>query len=173
MDVLQSENVTRRTLALWMLEALALQSLGMPPRAFTLILDGSPIPDAATEVFKIVQRDPAWQMAFEATCTSRGIIPGSFRWLEMRSNECYIMKGFPKALHQIAEGISPLVKCNFSAGEPWDVEDLAGISRLWAFEDWREAWHGHKPNFFETKRPLPEWIDIRFEEVLPDESGMD
>lgn len=52
--------------ALWIMEALALLPLGMPKESFTLILDGGEAPEKCSEIFQqIVQRDAAWQAAWE------------------------------------------------------------------------------------------------------------
>jgi hypothetical protein len=72
-DRLRAEDITK-AVGTWVMEALALPSLGMPEDSFTLILDGSPTPKHTSEIFRtVVQRDAAWQTALNLSY-SRGLL---------------------------------------------------------------------------------------------------
>jgi hypothetical protein len=105
--IVPSLSVTKRELAPWIMEAVYLSSFGMPQDAFTLVLDGNPRLDLASEIFAVAQQDASWQTAFER---SDAWLLSSYE--EAWRSASYIMEGFPKAVQDIADGIS-LVKCNF------------------------------------------------------------
>ncbi|KAF1847074.1 uncharacterized protein K460DRAFT_281411 [Cucurbitaria berberidis CBS 394.84] len=162
MDRLVSADVTGRCIAPWIMEALALGRLGMPPESFTLILDGQPTPDKSAQVFEIVQRDAAWQAAFEKCWYEKTNPPD---WFRMRRTQSFIMRGFPEAIHDIVYGHS-IVQCNFELGDTWDIHGLVQMGRNWTMDDWERKWRVHEPKDFGTDPPLPDWYSLRLEEAL-------
>jgi hypothetical protein len=99
------------------MEAVSLPSLGMPQDAFTLILDGNPRPDLASEMFAVAQQDASWQAVSEesdAAMMSR---------YESRRNLSYIMEGFLSAMRDIVDGTS-LVRCNFRPLPNYETDGL-------------------------------------------------
>ncbi|EFQ87693.1 hypothetical protein PTT_16707 [Pyrenophora teres f. teres 0-1] len=77
----------------WIMEALALPSLGMPAQAFTLVLDGNPTPEATSRVFEIAQRDAEWQTASMEAFPPQNVDHGSAGWGNMVANHSYVMRG--------------------------------------------------------------------------------
>ncbi|KAF1992659.1 hypothetical protein P154DRAFT_528316 [Amniculicola lignicola CBS 123094] len=62
-DGLRPKDVTE-AVSLWISEAHALVPSGMPPKAFSLILDGDQIPERTAQIFEeVVQRDATWEAA--------------------------------------------------------------------------------------------------------------
>lgn len=76
-DTLFEKNLTAHSITkdigIWYVEYLELPQLGMPDGSFTLVLDSNPIPHKAAEIFIVVQRDAAWQCAFD-TCYATGLL---------------------------------------------------------------------------------------------------
>ncbi|KAF2249806.1 hypothetical protein BU26DRAFT_504240 [Trematosphaeria pertusa] len=153
------------SVALWIMEAVALPSFGMPPGSLTVILDGDPIPSETVHVFDRVLRDAAWQSALDE-CYARKHIP-SPSWFERRSHKCYRFEGFPAALDDIVKGRS-FIRCNFNPGDVWDVERLVEANRNWSAKEWARQWIDHRPRTFETTVPLPSWLELRREDALPE-----
>jgi hypothetical protein len=111
----------------WIMEALALESVGMPT------------PEISTHIFDVLQRDAAWKSAYEQCIVapiSRLTAP---RWLKIRENHAYIMRGFPEALQEICCGRS-LVKCNFDTGSVQDIDQIVVQGRTWTESEWNGNW---------------------------------
>jgi hypothetical protein len=126
MDRLRAQHVTRRGLAPWVLEALALQQLGMPKESFTLVLNREPTHKNSERTFAtVVQRDAAWQEAFERHCAEKVSAP---LWRKIRSTSSFVARRFPGALRDITAGWS-IAKCNFELGGEWDPEPLVQTAR--------------------------------------------
>ncbi|KAI4614484.1 hypothetical protein J4E83_007138 [Alternaria metachromatica] len=165
MDRLRAGYITNPCLAPWIMEALALDGLGMPPQCFKLKLDGQPTPERSSEVFKVVQRDAAWQTAFERHFAEQHDTPS---WFEMRDNGSYQMRGFPEAITAIVRGTS-IVSCNFDTDTPEDPDTIAQDGRHWTMGEWEQQWRMHEPRAFNTAVPLPGWESLRLsEEALPE-----
>ncbi|KAH4604852.1 hypothetical protein HBH77_160550 [Parastagonospora nodorum] len=155
-----SSQITKRGFAPWIAEALALPSLGMPPEAFKLTLDGNPRPDLATEIFAIAQRDALWQMLFENHNMDNSP-PQSERWSLIRGNWTYITNGFPGAIRDIVEGLS-IVKCNFPTRSDSDadrnrvseIERLIEVNASWAYWHhglWGMHWDSRSVHAYEVR----------------------
>jgi len=144
------------SIALWMVEAYALHTAGMPTKSFTLVLDGHPTPTTTAGVFRIVQRDAAWQLALDEAY-KRELIPTTF--FARRVHPCYHFEAFPQALQDLVNGTNPWITCNFETGELLDVEDILKEHHGWSAEDWDQAWGSHSPASFQTTPPLPPWKD--------------
>ncbi|OIW27072.1 hypothetical protein CONLIGDRAFT_495180 [Coniochaeta ligniaria NRRL 30616] len=143
---LQADYVTRRV-AEYIVEA----SVPEMPAAITLVLDGDPLPELASHIFRdAVQRDAAWQTALDRTFSAaRGAHPDDVFY--KRAMACFFFVGFPEVLramclqhqHQRQRArkapagrgprdgdVSPPpppchVRCNFDPGEPWDDTRVA------------------------------------------------
>jgi len=171
MNVLRSEDISRPSMAPWIMEALSLPSLGMPSQSFNLVLDGSPTLSATARVFKIAQRDAAWQAALVEAFAPQSMNGKSTVWDEMVHNHSYIMRGFPEAIRDITENTSSIISCNFEPDISGNDDQLRNIHPTWTLEDWNKKWFAHKPRKFSTESPLPDWMDLRREEVLPKDSS--
>ena len=68
----------------WITEASALHAYGMPAGSFTLILDGDPVPELASEAFNIVKEDAAWQIAQMQWYADQSLNPD---WIATRSGK--------------------------------------------------------------------------------------
>ncbi|USP81842.1 hypothetical protein yc1106_09116 [Curvularia clavata] len=152
---LRARDVTR-SVGKWMTEALALPSLGMPEESYTLVFDGNPVPELSSKVFRIIQRDAAWQAALDA-CYSRGLFPEVSWQIGRRQNKCYQFEGLPEVMQMLLTGSSSLIQCNFDLGAPYDVEQILEDHRGWDWATWSESWSSHEPSTFQTEPPLPPW----------------
>jgi hypothetical protein len=165
---LRSREISAQCLAPWVMEALALPGLGMPPQSFTLILDGHPILQHTSEAFKTAQRDAACQHAYETWWSDTNMVAlGSWSCFEARGNRSYVMNGFAEAIRNISTS-SVLVRSNFDVGEPWDDREFGGRGNQWTAEELNNVWWKHEPESFETESPLPSWLDMRREDTLPE-----
>ena len=82
-DRLRASDVSK-SLGVWIMEALALPSAGMPANSFSLVFDGDPISGLSSQVFEIVKRDAAWQLALDQWYTQKSLAPSFF---EIRDNK--------------------------------------------------------------------------------------
>jgi hypothetical protein len=160
-DCLRAEYVTR-TIAPWVMEALALPSLGMSAEAFTLSFDGDPLPERTAQVFEVIQRDVAWQDAYEAHGLEKQI-----DWFKTRKSTytCYIMSGLPQAMRHITSGVS-IVKCSFEIPQSRDVEEIKETGRDWSLEEWASQRKERTQLDYHTVPPLPSWLDLRREDFI-------
>jgi hypothetical protein len=95
--------------------------------------------------------------------------PGTLSWSEARGNTSYVMRGFPDAMKNIITNAnSSLVRCTFDVGEPWDDRDFGERGKQWTAQEWKNEWWKHEPESFETESPLPNWLDMRHEDALPE-----
>ncbi|KAI4715118.1 hypothetical protein J4E89_000804 [Alternaria sp. Ai002NY15] len=153
--------------AAWIMEALALASLGMPAGAFNLVIDGMPTPETSAQVFNVLQRDAAWQSAYQQCVKTPDSQSCQLNWIMVRENAAFIMRGFPEALQEICSGKS-LVRCNFDTGYAHDVDQIVAQGRTWTLIEWRKNWHStaQLQADIHTVAPLPSWLEIRQEKLL-------
>jgi hypothetical protein len=163
-DCLRAEDVTR-SIAPWVMEALALPSLGMPADAFTLILDGDPLPEKSEQVFEVIRRDAAWQGAYKAHCLEKHVDWFKTRKSRYRSTGCYITSEFPQVMRDITSG-DCIVKFNFEIPQSRDVDEIREKGRGWSLEEWASGWKEHSQLDYHTDPPLPSWLDHRREDVI-------
>ncbi|CAN9167452.1 unnamed protein product [Alternaria sp. RS040] len=157
-------NVISKGVGAWIMEAMALPSLGMPHGSFTLVLDGDPLPEQTSRLFRIIQRDAAWQSALNI-CYTNGLLPRP-SWLEKRLETAgFIHEEFPEAVGAISTH-SSLVRTNFPVSAPCDVEQLLREHEGWTLEDWEAGWALHEPREFQTEAPLPPWHLLRWQHVI-------
>jgi hypothetical protein len=155
--------VSKRELAPWIMEAVSLPSLGMPQDSFTLILDGNPRPDLASEIFAVTQQNASWQTAFE-----KSIAWLSSGYAEARWRAGYIMDGYPKAIQDIVDGTS-LVKCNFRPLPSYGPDDLPNLEidqsqytdPQWTLFEWARHWYFYPVKDFEVRTHKPDWLEMR------------
>ncbi|KAI4933215.1 hypothetical protein J4E85_003620 [Alternaria conjuncta] len=153
----------QRFASIWMTEVLVLPLLGMPPGCFTLILDGNPTPDYMTQIFKVVQRDVAFQAALDIAYAT-GSLP-SPTWIDRRLRTGYTFDVLPGFIQTLSTD-SPLVRCNFDPGQPHDANKLLDEHRGWTLQDWEKSWDTHSPRRFQTEAPLPPWHELRWQYVI-------
>jgi hypothetical protein len=110
-----------RCFAIWITEALALSTAGMPANSFSLVFDGDPVPDRSSEEFDIVKGDAAWQVAQDQWYNQQSVYPD---WSDRRSGEgVYFFEDFPQAITNIVEGKS-CISCIFPIGGVYDVKPV-------------------------------------------------
>jgi hypothetical protein len=136
----------------------------MPEDSYRLILDGGPISDKTSEVFRIAQRDVAWQTALDI-CYSRGLLPTP-SWFDRRLQVGYIREIFPRAIRDIENGRS-IIRCNFDLGLPYAPEKFVERYSGRTANEWKANWATHEPAAFQTAPPLPSWHLLRWRRVLP------
>jgi hypothetical protein len=163
-DQLPAEGITK-SVGTWVMEALALPSLGMPEGSYALVLDGNPTPEHTSKVFRVVQRDVAWQAALDLAY-SRGLLPEP-SWQDPRRRKGYTYEGLPDVVWSLSRN-SPLVRTNFDLGpvNEYDTESLLEERRVWSLQDWEKGWATHEPHEFQTAAPLPSWHLLRWGHVI-------
>ncbi|PKK40915.1 hypothetical protein CI102_15203 [Trichoderma harzianum] len=154
------------SIALWVTEALALIPLGMPEKSYTLVLDGGDVPQQCSDIFQtIVQRDAAWQTAWEMI-TSDTFSEESF--FTKRAHHCYRFEGFPDAVNEMVNSPSGFIQCTFDTGPAvWNAEVEFGKYRHFSLEDSHNLPIANQV-FFQPQDPLPGWIDLHIENILPE-----
>jgi len=161
-DRLYSSTITKAAGA-WIAEAQAWPSLGMPPDSLSVLLDGSPTPEHTSTVFKIVQRDIAWQSALDAAY-ARGLLPTP-SWYERRTRVGYQYEGLPAAIRDMSTDGGP-ISCNFDIGQSDNVESLLALHHGWTLKQWVDHWGMHQPQSFKTEHPLPPWHVLKWLRVM-------
>jgi hypothetical protein len=155
----------------WIQEAEALPGLGMPLKAFYLVLDGSSLPEYTSIVFhNTLLRDAAWQSTLEECCR-RESAPFSLH-ATARFYELYMYNGFPDSVAKLSDGTS-IVRCNFELDAPWDVEEVLQGKERWSIDQWLDAWlqdlH-ESDRSFQPRPPLPRtWRELLRENRIPEE----
>jgi hypothetical protein len=162
-DTFHTYGITR-SLGAWIMDCHHLRSVGMPKESYTLVLDGDPAPEQATAVFDIVQRDVAWQVALDLRHIQR-IMP-EFSWNGRRCQRGFFYEGLPDAIKGLSTSSSP-VRCNFDSGAAHSAEALLDAGRNWDERTWAAHWNSQEPAHFQTEAPLPRWVDLRWQRVLP------
>jgi hypothetical protein len=147
------------SVARWIVEAMALPSLGMPHGAFTMILDGEPLLELTAQAFNMVQRDAAWQTALDISY-SRNQDHLQPTWFERRHMLGYHYEEFPRMLKEVCSGKS-FVRCNFDLGCEWDAKEILKGRKDNSLEEWKQQWDDHTPRMFQTTDPLPLWRTLR------------
>ncbi|KAI4636994.1 hypothetical protein J4E93_010785 [Alternaria ventricosa] len=161
-DPLLSKHISK-ALGAWMAETMALPSLGMPEGSYRLVFDGAPTLQHTSDVFKVVQRDIAWQSALDEAY-SRGLLPAP-SWLERRLRVGYLYEGLPNFVQKLSDEES-LITCNFDPGLPFDVAEMLEEHRTWTMSDWTRNWDTHEPREYETEAPLAPWHTIRYQRIF-------
>ncbi|KAK2051895.1 hypothetical protein LY76DRAFT_599024 [Colletotrichum caudatum] len=161
-------------MGVWILEALELESAGMPPGSFTLTFDGDRV---CSILFRnVVQRDAAWQEAIDL-CFERKIFP-PLPWHKRRQdsrnfgsrvgdeglpsfNRWYVFEGFPQAVRDISDGNS-IIKCNFAVEKPLDVERMLEKGKGWTLGQWKLFWYDREKlrHDREPDTPSPSWLQL-------------
>ncbi|KAI8219685.1 hypothetical protein K4K54_009328 [Colletotrichum sp. SAR 10_86] len=170
---IQSAQITQ-SIWKWIQEALALAPAGMPDNSFSLILDGQPLPNLATQMFQaVVQRDIAWQRAWEESL-DRGVaslpsVQDFGPWYHLYPGHRF--KHLSRAMEDMAQQKS-VIQCNFDVGKAWDVENIIQEHKDWTAQQWAEGWPvDYDPASWETESPLSSWRSLLEEDLLPEPEG--
>ncbi|KAI4704687.1 hypothetical protein J4E89_009564 [Alternaria sp. Ai002NY15] len=123
----------------------------------------TPTPEHTSTVFKIVQRDVAWQSALDAAY-ARGLLPTP-SWYERRTRVGYQYEGLPAAIRDMSTDGGP-ISCNFDIGQSDNVESLLALHRGWTHKQWVDHWGWHQPQSFQTEDPLPPWHVLKWLRVM-------
>ncbi|KAF7452659.1 hypothetical protein PtrSN002B_011808 [Pyrenophora tritici-repentis] len=153
-----------RAVGEWIKEADVLPSLGTPHSSYTLVLHGGSVPEHTSRVFRVLQRDVAWQTALDI-CYARGLLPQS-SWLDRRLNTTgFTYEGLPEAVHALSMN-SSLIRTKFPVDEPHNVEQLLREHEGWSAQNWQDAWASHEPGHLQTEPPVPPWHVLRWQRVI-------
>jgi len=155
--------------ASWITEALALSAAGMPANSFSLVFDGDPDLERSSALFEIVKEGVAWQEAHSQWLMQKNMTRG-FR--ERRGNGVYIFEGSLQAISDMVGGKS-YIRCNFPIGNLCDVNYFLDICReLPDSRRWYNKWLCYRfPKRFQLSPLLPTWVDLRLEQVIPEEES--
>jgi hypothetical protein len=135
----------------------------MPENSYTLILDGGPDMEYTSEVFRVVQRDIAWQTALDLACM-RGLLFQE-TWQDRRRFSGYMYEKLPDLVRSLSRD-GALFRTNFDRGNPYDPENLLEEHQGWSEYEWKDYWDTHQPKSYQTKAPLPSWHLLRWQYVL-------
>lgn len=170
-DRLCASDVTQ-SIGQWAAETMVLQSLGMPEKSYTLVLDGDPAPELTSKVFRTVQRDAIWQAALDI-CVCRGVFEFKPSFVHRRLQNAFFFQGLPDMIRTLSTSSAP-IRCNFQLSSEYDLDK--GVEKLLersCAERWRysEGWgcqvSKRSPNEFQTEAPLLPWHLLRWRHVLP------
>ncbi|KAI4695943.1 uncharacterized protein J4E88_000113 [Alternaria novae-zelandiae] len=128
-----------KTIAPWLMEAMALHPAGMPAKCFTLVFKGEP--ELMQPILDIVIEDAAWQDALQTKSDRQEQPPVPDRsGTGYKRHSCYQFEGFPGLMRDVIAGNGSIQFNNCSA-QGWDIEELfeanPGCSDT---ADWNEAW---------------------------------
>lgn len=147
----------------WMAEASTLQAFN---GTFRLVLDGGPVPEHTARIFQdVVQRDAAWQTAFDRSFDWEGMGIKDIIALRQR-NRSFNFEGFPEWVERIGKPDS-VVQCNFDPGGPVDVQAIVDEHRDWSLRDWWNLW-GRRGQTVDTCSPLAPWVQLIHDNVMPE-----
>ncbi|CAH0014963.1 unnamed protein product [Clonostachys rhizophaga] len=119
-----------KALAVWLVEAMDLEPAGMPPNAFSFVLDDDQAPDRAMVAFdKVYHRCLTWQRHMESEYESGD--KDTRRFFQLTKNRLYILDGFPRAMEELYRN-NGILRCNFNPGEPSEVTE----SSIWTMDDY-------------------------------------
>ncbi|UKZ81737.1 hypothetical protein TrVFT333_009509 [Trichoderma virens FT-333] len=154
------------SVALWITEALALIPLGMPQKSFTLILDAGASEEECAEIFQtIIQRDAAWQTAWEMIAAESY---SEETFFTKRLHRCYRFDGFPEAVKEMINDPSGFIQCTFDTGpDLWDAETEFQKYRHLPLEE-SIALPIDQGIYFQPPAPLPGWSALLAENIMPE-----
>ncbi|KAH6669751.1 hypothetical protein F5X68DRAFT_216090 [Plectosphaerella plurivora] len=137
--------------ALWIIEAQDLASLGMPHGSFSLLLDGDPTPEHPAHLFQtILHRDIAWQQAIEAWQVLKP---------QRRPIEWHLAyDDLPAVMRDITSEKS-IIRCNFDPGYPVDFQSIVDEHRESTRHEFKKAHRNRMSQcrLYETVPPLPDF----------------
>jgi hypothetical protein len=138
-------------LAEWLVDALAVTSVGIPAESFTFILEAGPHADFCTDVFQqAIHRDIAWYRAYNA-CINRGLV------VRNRGQKRYVLvdEGLEEAIGHLLNQTS-FLRSDFNPGHPWNFENLVEETKHLDNLQWQTKWAYREPR----KLELPPTLDI-------------
>jgi len=143
----EGQSVTK-AIAPWIIEADALESLGMPAGVCTLVFKGDTAlyPHLAHNMFNnVIQRDAAWQMAMNLMFTTENSDSSQIEWFSKRRGLGYFYEKFPVLLQQMTAGTGHF-KCDFDLGVEQDARTVARGLPFYASPQWNWLWRHHQLN---------------------------
>ncbi|KAJ4182227.1 hypothetical protein NW767_013910 [Fusarium falciforme] len=135
----------------WLVDALAVTSVGIPAESFTFILEAGPHADFCTDVFQqAIHRDIAWNRAYNA-CIDRGLV------VRKRGQKGHLLidEGLEEAIGHLLNQTS-FLRSDFNPGHPWNFENLVEETKHLDYLHWQLKWAYREPR----KLELPPTLDI-------------
>lgn len=126
-----------RLLIPWIEEALSLSSRGMPPRSFTLVIDGST--QETSEMWRLLLYAAATQEARLEQCRLNGTDLHPRPLLRYYEDFWSLPSNFAETIRDIVAGTS-VVKYEGEMHEPWDQDVFSFERRDWTEEQWYNDW---------------------------------
>lgn len=158
------------TLAPWLTEVLALERAGMPPKAFSLVLEGEK--DSMQPIFDILLEDASWQDALEQF---PGKDIGSVYEMKRTGTGykgfvSYFFDDLPKLMKNIIHGTAP-VTFDHCSGRVWDVQNILTMNNTChSMADWNKKWRSLRNR--DVAPSLPDtWCTILGKYVCEDEEA--
>ena len=154
----------------WITEALTLFSVGMPVNSFSLVFDGDPAAELASQIFAILKSDAEYQVSMEEFWKEA---PFTDPTLEVdfdrrRCQNHFLFEAFPQVVQDIMAGKS-FIRCNFPVDRLWNVNELINKRPRVEFRNWyyRPDWRREGlPEHIQTSPPLPTWRELELEQLI-------
>ena len=128
----------------WISEATALRTLGMPDQCFTLLLDGSLLPEQSSKLFQALTDFCTVHTAMDIRFADS--LQSIKRWIERRKGPEYVETlfsyhdGLLEMLQSIKAGNS-VVRCNFQINAEFDTKKILEERADWTWSQWRTEWY--------------------------------
>ncbi|VUC29268.1 unnamed protein product [Clonostachys rosea] len=128
-----------QTVAVWMSEAGILASMGMPASQFTLLMDGDPFPEKASEIF----RKELQEAALLQETVSKAPRFGHWCSYVERVMDHFLFDDFPRLLADLSNNWeSGMIQCNFNPGTSiGSPDEILATHPDWGWQEWEyELW---------------------------------
>ncbi|KAF4985786.1 hypothetical protein FGRMN_11099 [Fusarium graminum] len=151
-----------RSFAFWIMQTLEVVKDGMPPQSYTMIFDGGPDLNHATETFTKLFKPIVTWLTLKTDCVQRGIFapPESQQYPFTTTNSA---EGFTAAHNRTST-----IQCNFTLDQPWDYQTITKDLMIQETEklDWTGVlWQIDEdlPDCWDVSTSKLDWVDIRLE----------
>ncbi|RSL52055.1 hypothetical protein CEP53_008211 [Fusarium sp. AF-6] len=135
----------------WLVDALAVTSVGIPAESFTFILEAGPHADFCTDAFQQgIHRDIAWNRAYNA-CIDRDLVAFGPHGRAHR----LVNEGLEEAMEHLLNQTS-FLRSDFNPGHPWNFEKLVEETKHLSQSVWPMKWFCREPQ----KLDFPSTLDI-------------
>ncbi|KAF4985470.1 hypothetical protein FGRMN_11192 [Fusarium graminum] len=129
-----------RDIGRWLFDAIAATKTDIPATSFTFSLEAGSHKDFATDLFqRFVHRENSWARAYKQLTESGLLVMGEVVFFVKQG---MIRYEHVEAIDHLVNNASPVLRCDFNTGVPWNFETLvtetAGLSDLEWFGTWRE-----------------------------------
>lgn len=132
----------RLELSQWLLDALAVTSVGIPADSFTLIIEAGSYKDWISDLFQQrFHKEIAWCRAFVCLKSINSL--GERNIMHRMTEDSMIQEDEVEAFEILMNKTSPILRTDFNTGVAWDVDTIVNDTQSLSMNEW--FWH-----WFET-----------------------